>query len=149
MEVYMTFIIATFVIIIGGSVFSFTVSNMILLIFFSIPFTIKLNNACLLKANRLIYSHILAILFQLIIFTIVTFVFYFFYRDGYFMSLLVGYFFGFIGVLTSLKKFGLNMNNFKDYFELNKDFFWEELVNMYDTDKVSVYEYINSIIKKS
>ena len=63
----MTFVIATLVIILGVIIFSFTVSNIILITFFAIPFTKKLEKISLLKTNYIVSSYIIKLIIQIFI----------------------------------------------------------------------------------
>jgi len=144
----MTFIIATIVIFLGVIVFSFTISNTILILFFAIPFTKKLEKVSLLKSNNIIASYIVALFIQIFIFSVVTIIFYIYFIDSYFISLMVGYAFGLLGIITKIKQFGLNMNNFSDYFEKNKNYFWEELVDKYNTDREELLKFIIVAVNK-
>ncbi|MFC1615778.1 hypothetical protein ACFL21_01445 [Patescibacteria group bacterium] len=144
----MTYIITAVVIFLGIVVFSFVISNIILILFFAIPITKKLERISLLKNNNIISSYIVALLIEIIIFSVVTIIFYIYFTDSYFISLLVGFGFGLIGIITQIKKFGLNMNNFSDYFEKNKSYFWEELVNKYETNPEELLKFIRVALKK-
>jgi len=145
----MTFIIASVVVALSTIFFSFTVSNIILILFFAIPFTNKLEHTSLLKPNKhIVASYILALFFQLIITSVVVALFYVFFADSYFISLLVGFTFATIGTVTNISRFGLSFDNFSDYFEKNKDCFWEELVDHYNKDKNNLFNFIISEINK-
>ncbi|PJC34131.1 hypothetical protein CO051_00385 [Candidatus Roizmanbacteria bacterium CG_4_9_14_0_2_um_filter_39_13] len=138
----MTFVIATLVIILGVIIFSFTVSNIILITFFAIPFTKKLEKISLLKTNYIVSSYIIKLIIQIFILFATTTIFYIYFLNGTFISLMIGYAFGAIGIITKIKQFSLNMNNFSDYFEINKDYFWEELIAKYNEDKNKLLEFI-------
>lgn len=144
----MTFIIATIVIILGVIIFSFTISNIILITFFAIPLTKKLEKISLLKNNHIIRSYVIKLFIQVIILLAITSFFYIYFLDGAFISLMIGYAFGTIGIITKIKKFSLNMNNFSEYFETNKDYFWEELVAKYDQDRNRLLEFIIAALKE-
>lgn len=138
----MTFIIATIVIILGVIIFSFTISSIILITFFAIPLTKKLEKISLLKNNHIIRSYVIKLFIQVIILLATTSFFYIYFLDGAFISLMIGYAFGTIGIITKIKQFGLNMNNFSDYFETNKDYFWDELITKYDEDRDKLLKFI-------
>ncbi|TRZ65076.1 MAG: hypothetical protein D4Q79_00045 [Spirochaetia bacterium] len=145
----MTFIIATIVIIIGVIIFSFTISNSILIIFFAIPFTKKLENISLLKSgNHIIRSYIIKLFIQIAIFFATTIFFYIYFLNDAFVSLMVGYAFGVIGIIIKIKEFSLNMNNFADYFGANKDYFWKELIVKYNEDRNKLLEFIVVALKE-
>lgn len=145
----MTFIIATLVIILGVIIFSFTISNIILITFFAIPFTQKLGKINLLKSNNhIIRSYIIKLFIQIIILFATTIVFYIYFWDGAFISLMIGYAFGIIGVITKIKEFSLSPNNFSDYFETNKAYFWEELIAKYSEDRNKLLDFIIIALKE-
>lgn len=144
----MTFVLATIVILFGIAVFSFTVSNILLVIFFAIPLTNKLTNKSLLKSNNIIRKYIITLFVQLLILLIVTFVFYVYFRDSAFISLLIGYAFGFMGIIARINSFKFNIHNFSDYFEINRRYFWEELIAKFDEDKGRFTEFIEAAIKQ-
>lgn len=143
----MTFVIATLVIILGVIVFSFTVSNIILIAFFAIPFTQKLEKNNLLKHNQIIRDYIIKLFIQVVILFAITLLFYTYFLDGAFISLMIGYAFGFVSIITKIKEFSLNMNNFSDYFETNKNYFWEELIAKYNEDRDKLLEFVIVAIK--
>lgn len=144
----MTFIIATIVIILGVIIFSFTISNILLITFFAIPFTQKLEKISLLRNNHIIRSYVIKLFIQIIILIVITSFFYIYFLDSVFISLIVGYTFGAIGILTKIKQFGLNMNNFSDYFETNRDYFWEDLIAKYNEDRNKLLEFIIAALKE-
>ncbi len=144
----MTFIIATIVIILGVIIFSFTIGNIILITFFAIPFTQKLEKISLLKNNHIIRSYVIKLFIQVIILLATTSFFYIYFLDGAFISLMVGYAFGVMGIITKIGQFGLNMNNFSDYFETNKDYFWEELIAKYNEDRNKLLEFVVTALKE-
>lgn len=144
----MTFVIATIVIILGVVIFSFTMSNIILITFFAIPFTKKLEKIVLLKNNHIIRSYVIKLFIQVIILLAITSFFYIYFFDSVFISLMIGYAFGVVVIITKIKQFGLNMNNFLDYFETNKDYFWEELVAKYSEDRNKLLEFIVAMLKE-
>ena len=135
------------VILLGIIVFSITVSNIFLILFFAIPFTKKLNKVSLLKHNTIIYSYLVALILQIVILSVMTLIFYIFFFDGPFISLMIGYGFGMLGIVVNFKKFGLNLNNFSDYFEKNKMYFWEELVDKYDNNIYGLLRFIVAMIE--
>ena len=61
---------------------------------------------------------------------------------------MIGYAFGVVGIITKIRQFGLNMNNFSDYFETNKDYFWEELIAKYNEDRNKLLEFIVALLKE-
>jgi len=144
----MTFIIATIVIILGVIIFSFTISNILLITFFAIPFTKKLEKISLLKNNHIVRSYLIKLFIQVIIFLATTSFFYIYFLDSAFISLMIGYAFGIVGIIVKIKQFGLSMNNFSDYFETNKDYFWEELVAKYNDDRNKLLEFIIAASKE-
>ncbi len=144
----MTFIIATIVIILGVIIFSFTISNILLITFFAIPFTQKLEKISLLKNNHIIRNYVVELFIQVIILITVTSFFYIYFWDSAFISLMIGYAFGVMAVITKIKQFGLNLNNFSDYFETNKDYFWEELIAKYSEDRNNLLEFIVVALKE-
>ena len=145
----MTFVIATVVIILGVVIFSFTISNIILITFFAIPFTKKLEKISLLKNNHIIRSYIIKLFIQVIILLATTSLFYIYFLDGAFISLMIGYAFGVVGIITKIKQFGLNMNNFSDYFETNKDYFQKTWIAKYNEDRTyKLLEFIVVALKE-
>ncbi|MSR85565.1 hypothetical protein EXS71_04000 [Candidatus Uhrbacteria bacterium] len=143
----MTFIIATIVIILGCLIFSFTISNILLITIFAIPLTKTLEKKSLLKTNRIIPSYLVALSIQIFILLAITAAFFVYFLDGAFVSLMLGYACGALGIMTKIKTFGLNINNFSDYFETNKDYFWEELIVQYHDDKNKLFNFIVAIIR--
>lgn len=144
----MTFVIATIVIVLGVIIFSFTVSNIILITFLAIPFTQKLEKISLLKNNHIIRSYVIKLFIQVIILLATTSFFYIYFFDSVFVSLMIGYAFGVVGIITKIRQFSLNMNNFSDYFETNKDYFWEELIAKYNEDRNKLLEFIVVALKE-
>lgn len=138
----MTFIIAIIVIILGVIIFSFTISNIILITFFAIPLTKKLEKISLLKNNHIIRGYVIKLFIQVIILLATTSFFYIYFLDSVFISLIIGYAFGVMAIITKIKQFSINMNNFSDYFETNKDYFWEELITKYDEDRNKLLKFI-------
>ena len=109
----MTFILATIVILFGTALFYFTVGNILLAIFFTIPLTNKLDKNNLLKSNNyIVRSYIISVFFQFIILFGVTFVFYMFFKDSVFISLMIGYSFGLLAILTKINSFKLTIKVF-------------------------------------
>lgn len=144
----MTYIISTLIIILGLIVFSFTIGNIILIIFFAIPLTKKLEKVNILKKNNIIPSYIVALIIQIIIFTVTTSVFYIYLFDTYFIGLMIGYGIALLTIITKIKQFGLNLNNFSDYFEKNKIFFFEEFINIYESNNEKAMKFIKVSIQK-
>ena len=130
----MTFIIAIIIFFLGLIIFSFTGSNIILILFFGIPFTKKLEKIDLLKSNNPIISrYIVSLFIQIIILFVSATILYIFFPDSYFISLMVGYIFGLFGIISKINQFGLNKNNFSDYFEVNEKYFSEESIELYNS----------------
>ncbi len=143
----MTFVIATIVIVFGIIIFSFTISNVTLIVFFAIPFTQRLEKISLLKSNHIIRNYIIKLFIHIIILLAVTLIFYIYFLDSAFISLMIGYVFGFVGVITKIRQFGLNNNNFSDYFDTNKNYFWDELIAKYNEDKEKLLQFITIALK--
>ncbi|MFA6407842.1 MAG: hypothetical protein WCV80_04065 [Candidatus Paceibacterota bacterium] len=144
----MIFVIATVVIFFGVIIFSFVASNIILILFFAIPFTKKLEGKNLLKPNNhIIRNYIVTLFIQLVVFFVITTPFYIYFLDSAFISLVVGYMFGMVGIIIKIKEFGLNLNNFSDYFETNSRYFWEELIIKYNEDKNKIFDFVTAILK--
>lgn len=141
----MTNLIILVVSILGMIIFTTTVTNIILIIIFAIPFTKKLEKAGLIKRSKINRNYFIMFFVLIIILLSTTLIFYTFFLDSYFISLIGGYILGMIGIITTIKKFGLNINNFSDYFERNKRYFSEDLVSTYYKDK---NELLNFIIRK-
>lgn len=116
----MTFLIATIVILLGVTVFSFTISSILLITFFGIPVTYKMKKMYIIENLSPIRTYSISLVIQIIILLAVTLVFYVFFRDSFFISLLVGYGFGTIGILSKLGSMGMNVDNMSDYLETNK-----------------------------
>jgi hypothetical protein len=144
----MIFIIATIVIVLGIIIFSNTISNIIIITFFAIPFTRKLEKYFLLEGGRIINKYIIIIFVQISLFATVTLLFYTFF-DGAFISLVIGYVFGLIAVITESRQLGLNMNNFSDYFETNRNYLTKELISKYEEDREKLLISIISAIRDS
>jgi hypothetical protein len=143
----MTWILATITSIFGLLIFSMIVSNIILIIFFAIPLTAKLNKACLIKTNNITASYCVALIIQICVLSFVTFIFIKVIKDEYYISLFVGYGLGLLGIITKISSFSLNIMNFTEYFEKNKDYFWPQLVEKYKEDKGELYNYVLESIK--
>lgn len=140
-------LLACLVAFFGIVVFSFTVGNILTILFFGIPFTRRLERAAILRKNAIIKSYVIALIVQVIILAVVTLIFYYFFSDGLFISLLVGYLLGLFGVIEKREQFGLNINNFSDYFEVNKEDFLEELIRKYYEDKEGLMVFLKEIPK--
>lgn len=144
----MTFIISVVIFIFGVLVFSFTVGNILLILFFGIPFTKKLEKCSLLKTNKIVRHYIISLFIQFIILFVITILFYIYFQNSYFISLVVGYIFGLFGIIGNGNKFGLNLDNFLDYFEVNKRYFFDELIVEYEKDKNKILEFVKSVTSK-
>lgn len=132
----MTFIIAIITIILGLMLFSFAVGNIVLVIAFAIPLTRKLERAHMLKSNNyIVRSYLVSLSIVTVTILAITAVSYLYLPDGPFISLMVGYGLGLVGIITKIKEFGLNMNNFSEYVQKNRPYFLEELVKLYDKDE--------------
>lgn len=143
----MNFIIGIVVFILGLIIFSFTVGNILLILLFGIPFTKKLEKVNLLRHNNIITSYFISLVIQVIVLFTITVIFYIFFLDNVFISLMIGYMFGLFGIIGKRKEFGLNINNFSDYVRVNKDCFWEEVIVKYNKDMDSFLEFVTRLIK--
>lgn len=143
----MTWLISIIIFILGLLVFTFTISNIILILFFAIPTTKKIK---MLFDNHkvVIKSYIVTLIIQILIIVLITFIFYKFFTDTYFISLIAGYIFAFFGILFGFNKFKLNDDNLIDYFNFNKKHFQKELIEKYDDDKENVLENLKNVINK-
>lgn len=144
----MKFIIIFGVNILGLIVFSTSVINSIVILVFAIPFTKKLMKVNLLKTNDIIGFYSRSLLIQAFRLFIVTLIFYVLFRDTYFLSLIAGYFWGVFGVLFSFKKYRLNMDNFLDYYKVNKNYFYDEQIMQYNKNKDELLKFIIDRIDK-
>jgi hypothetical protein len=142
----MSIVINALLMLAGLIIFSMSVSNIILILFFAIPFTKKLEKVSLLKHNNIINSYKVAIVMQLLILLIPTTVFFIIFSRGHFAYLLIGYMFSIFGIIAKLKDFKLNMDNFSDYFAKNKKYFWEELVEKFKNNDEELLKYITALI---
>jgi hypothetical protein len=129
----MTLLLAILVNVFGLVVFSFTITNLLLIIFVAAPTTKKLfkNGHLLLDIKKI---HFLSALIQAIIFLSITFFFYYFFTYTFFISLLIGYFFGFISLCFSFKKINLNIDNLSDYFLTNRKYIYTDLRERYESN---------------
>ena len=142
----MSIIINALLMLAGLVIFSISVSNIILIIFFAIPFTKKLERICLLKHNNIINSYKVTIIIQILMLFIPTVVFFLIFSRGHFVYLLIGYMFSMFGIIAKMKDFRLNLNNFSDYFAKNKEYFWEELVEKFKNNDEGLLEYTTAMI---
>jgi len=128
-------------------IFSFTVANSVIILRFAIPVTKKLNQNNLLKPNNNIlhrYKSNLAI--QLLILFAVTLIFYIFFLDSYFISLMVGYAFACISLLGKYKDLGLTITNLAEYLEMNKETLQDEIVQKCDGDGALIFKYVSKFL---
>jgi len=105
---------------IGILVTSFTLVSILIILFFGIPFTKKLEKTKLLKSNNgIIHRYFISLILLAFIFLIVFKLIQFFIPNA-----LLGFIIGGIAALfISLNKIGQNPDNIKDYVETNKKFF--------------------------
>lgn len=142
----MSTVINALLILAGLIIFSMSVSNIILILFFTIPFTKKLEKVYLLKHNNIVGSYIVAFFMQMLILLIPTLACFIFFSHGHFIYLLIGYVFSAFGIITKMKNFKLNLGNFSDYFAKNKEYFWEELVEKFKNNNEGLLKYITEMI---
>lgn len=96
----------------GWFVCSFSMGNILLLLFFSIPFTNKLDkNGIVTNKKAIIQTNIIGIIVQLIIFLLISFAIYHFVNE-YFIGYCVGMVIPFFSILAQCKP---TPNNIEDY----------------------------------
>jgi hypothetical protein len=130
----------------GLIVFSITVSNILIIFFFAIPFTKKLNKHHHLKNNHIVNDYLVTVFIYVIILFSTTLLFYVYFFNTAFISLIIGYGFGVIGIIVTLNKHGLSFENFSEYYSKNKEYFWEVLINKHGDNTAQAYEYYVAII---
>jgi uncharacterized membrane protein YczE len=104
--------------LIGFVVFTFTCIQMMVIPFFGIPTTIKLNRLKSLKKNSIIRNYFISILILSAIFIGITY----FVKEKfptYFSAYIIGCV---ISLLFGIGKTGRNRNNIEDYLESNKKY---------------------------
>jgi len=79
------------------------------------------------------------------IFIGMVFLFWIFMRN-YFLGLVAGYAIVGVTIASKIKAHGASFKNFKNYFEKNRDCFWEELSKIYDEDQEKLYKYILQVM---
>lgn len=142
-------IVATLVIILSTIVFSFTVTNSLLILFFALPLTKKLEKIKFIIPNNNIYnSYLIALGIQILIFALYTGAFSLLSGDGYFISMLVGYTLGVFSLVSKRSEIGMNRNNFTEYFEKNKQYFWSLLVTQSEKEGFDLYAFVEESINK-
>jgi len=116
----MTFILTFVFWLTGLMIASFTLIPILIILFFGIPTTRKLEKIKMLKENNgIIKRYLISITILLLIFSVTIIITFLFIKGG-FIGLLVGVGMAF---LFSLGKIGKNQNNINDYVEVNKRHF--------------------------
>lgn len=112
----MTYIIFVISWLIGGFVSAFTIVPILIVLFFSIPFTMKLNKNGVIKNYKPIYRNLLSILILCLIFIATI------WLINKYAHSLIAFIFGTVVVLLfSIGKLGENESNVKEYFQNNED----------------------------
>lgn len=120
----MTLIIPFVFWLIGLVITSFTLVPILIILFFGIPTTRKLEKIKMLEENNNIKKrYFISIIIFLLVFLITIIITFLFIKSG-FIGLLIG-----VGMtfLFSLGKLGKNQNNISDYVEVNKRHFRSSL----------------------
>lgn len=126
----MNIILAWLVAGLGVIIFLFPISNIILLLSLTIPWTKKLNNSGAFTKEGYIAAktqYRLSLALQIFLFAAVTTAFFIFFRYSVFISLLVGYLLGLFTIIIKRKSFNANANNISDYLEVNAKYFSKDL----------------------
>ncbi len=97
----------------------------------------------------IIQSYSISLLIQIGIIVAVTTLFIFMPTKNYLISLFVGYILGIVGIIQKASSFGVNIDNFTEYFEKNRDCFWPQLVTKYAENKQELFQYILQSINSS
>ena len=110
---FVYFILAWMVGLVMGA---FTITQVLIIFFFGIPFTLKLNKEGKLKSLSPIRSYIISIIILSALFVLSLWI-----MNKYFSSMSIPYYIGLgIALLASLGKVGANPSNISDYLETNK-----------------------------
>lgn len=117
MKILLNFLFLTIFFIIGVFITSFTVIPILIIIFFGIPHTLKLERLGMLKnGNGIIRGYIISMLLLSTIFIGATYLVYRFVNNSF-----IGYAISVVFVLVfGIGKVGNNRNNLSDYIETNK-----------------------------
>ncbi len=117
MKTLLNFLFLTIFFTVGIFITSFTVIPILIIIFFGIPYTLKLERLGMLKNdNGIIRGYIISTLLLSTIFIGVTYLVYRFANSGF-----IGYAISVIFVvILGIGKVGNNRNNLSDYTETNK-----------------------------
>lgn len=119
MTYYLLFFLFWFI---GLIIFSFTIVSILIILFFGIPYTLKLREqGALVKNDKIIRNYSISLITLSTIFFVTTFLVY-----RFFGNLMLGYFIGCLfSFIGGIGKFGENISNVKDYLETNERFFKE------------------------
>lgn len=133
----MDFLFSIVVIVVGYLVGAFTLIPPLIVIFFGLPVTRKLNESGLLMQNNNIFKTYLTSMFLLpTVFVVIAVLIYFFF-PYHISSFIIGGFVAVIMIIFSPSSLGANDNNISDYVNNNKQYF-----------NVSIEEVIATIQKK-
>lgn len=103
--------------LVGGLVCSYSLLQILIILFFGIPITLKLNRQGLLKKhNKILKNYLFSLLILLLIFFGILYIVY-----NLFNVAMSGFIFGVLWALfLGLGKIGKNVNNTTDYLQLNQ-----------------------------
>lgn len=120
----MTYILIIIFFAIGIFLASFSLVPILIILFFGIPATRRLERANMLnKGNGIVKKYIASMTILLVIFLAALVIIFFFLPGG-----VIGFIIGaLVSVLVSLNKLGFNQNNFSDYCDTNKRHFAVDL----------------------
>ena len=127
MSTLINFIISAALYFFGLFVTSFTVIQVLIIFFFGIPYTIKLDRSGFLKKGgkgEIVRGYTYSALLLLCVFTLVTYVVYRFSKPYVAVSYGAGAIFS---LFLSIGKVGFNKNNESDYLSTNRNFLNEPI----------------------
>lgn len=118
--VYVYFCVAW---IVGGLIFAFTIVPVLIIIFFSIPYTISLNKSGKMNTYAPIFQNLVSLIFLGLIYFIVLWLISRYLSTSWFWGFLFG---SGIALLFSLGKLGKNSSNLSDYMDNYSKYIKEE-----------------------
>lgn len=114
------FFINLLFIFLGWIVSSFIILNILIILFFGMPITRKLEGKRLLKENNIIKNYWIAIIILSIIYIIISISIFYFLSLNTLIAFMAGSIFP---LFVARKKLGKNKDNIGDYINCNKDYF--------------------------
>jgi len=128
------FFINLLFIFLGWIVSSFIILNILIILFFGMPITKKLEEKKLLKENNIIKSYRMAIIILSIIYIVISISIFYFLSINILIAFMAGSVFS---LFVARKKLGKNKDNINDYINVNKDYFISENIKE-EIDKIKM-----------